>query len=164
MSILDNKIQLFDYVATQYKELCAAFNKPVKLNVVWKLNQSLVTCDTYKKGAFGVPLEMHKHATTQSFVWSSISQAKLDELETIKSEVKKRFAPDRFVDPSNYTGNLVCLFATFGDIVKAVRCTLGSTSNVLYNLKFINEPKKSLPFYCLTDTDTIQPVSLTLEN
>lgn len=162
--MLDDKIQLFDYVTAQYKELCAAFNRPIKLNVVWKLNHSLVTCDTYKKGAFGIPLEMHKHVTTQSFVWSSISQAKLDELETIKSEVKKRFAPDRFVDPSNSTGDLVCLFATFSDIVKAVRCTLGSTSNVLYNLKFINESQKSLSFYRLTDTDTIQPVSLILEN
>lgn len=163
---MNDKIQLFDYVATKYQQLCNKCDEPVKLNVIWQLNGSLVTCDTYKKDDYGEPLKISKHHKNVPRLWQcNESDIHPKQLEEIRSEIIGTFIKSRFSQhPRDYTYNLDCLFITFGDIVKVVSCTLGSTSNILYNLKFINEPKKSLSFYRLTDTDTIQPVSLALEN
>lgn len=163
---MDTRIQLFDYVTTQYQRLCEDCGEPIKLNVIWQLNGSLVTCDTYKKDNYGKPLNISKRHKNVPRSWQyNEGIIHFEQLDEIKSEINTTFIKDRLSQhPRGYTHNLDCLFITLGDIARKASGTLESTSNVLYNLKFINEPKKSLPFYCLTNTDTIQPVSLILEN
>lgn len=163
---MDNRVQLFDYVTTQYQRLCSNCGEPVKLTVIWQLNGSLVTCDTYKKDDYGEPLKISKRHKSVPRSWQyNEGTNHFNQLKEIKSKINATFIKDRLSQhPRGYTHNLDCLFITFGDIAKNTSCILESTSNVLYNLKFINEPKKSLSFYRLTDTDTIQPVSLILEN